>query len=150
MYAIKSTIASELRIIAPFAATTGHNRQNTPIGESLRINSIHFIQIELHFSKASITPLLDKPVNAVTKEERKRLAHLLKNMNTTITGVRGFNEAIITQGGVNTREINPSTLESRQCSGLYIVGEMLDIDAVTGGYNLQIAWSTGYLAGISI
>lgn len=92
----------------------------------------------------------DKPVNAVTKEERKRLAHLLKNMNTTITGVRGFNEAIITQGGVNTREINPSTLESRQCSGLYIVGEMLDIDAVTGGYNLQIAWSTGYLAGISI
>ena len=68
MYAINNTIASELRIIAPFVATTGHNRQNTPIGESLRINSIHFIQIALHFSKASITPLFfSSPTRMIEK-----------------------------------------------------------------------------------
>lgn len=92
----------------------------------------------------------NKQVNAVTKEERRRLAFLLKNLKITISSLRGFNEAIITQGGVNVKEINPSTLESKLCKGLYIAGELLDIDAVTGGYNLQAAWSTGRLAGLSI
>ena len=68
----------------------------------------------------------------------------------TITGTRAFNEAIITQGGVKTKEINPSTMESKIVPGVYFAGEVLDLDALTGGFNLQIAWSTGYAAGSSI
>lgn len=92
----------------------------------------------------------DKKVNSVTKEERSRLAHVLKNLSCTISGLRGYNEAIITRGGINVKEINPATMESKKCRGLYFAGEVIDVDAVTGGYNLQIAWSTGYLAGTSI
>lgn len=90
-----------------------------------------------------------KPVNTVTKEERERLVHTLKALPFTIKSLRGWNEAIITRGGVRVSDINPSTMESRQVSGLYFAGEVLDVDALTGGYNLQIAWSTGYLAGES-
>ena len=75
---------------------------------------------------------------------------LLKAFPLTLTGLRGFEEAIITRGGVSVKEVNPSTMESRLVSGLYFAGEVLDLDAMTGGYNLQIAWSTGYLAGSSI
>ena len=67
----------------------------------------------------------------------------------TLTNLRGYNEAIITKGGVSVKEVDPGTMESKKVSGLYFAGEVLDLDAVTGGYNLQIAWSTGYLAGIS-
>ena len=91
----------------------------------------------------------DKQVNAVTKEERRRLAEVTKHFTLTLTGLRGFNEAIITQGGVTVKEVNPSTMESKKLPGLYFAGEVLDLDAVTGGYNLQIAWSTGMLAGRS-
>ena len=91
----------------------------------------------------------DKQVNAVTKEERRRLAEVTKHFTLTLTGLRGFNEAIITQGGVTVKEVNPSTMESKKLLGLYFAGEVLDLDAVTGGYNLQIAWSTGVLAGRS-
>ena len=93
---------------------------------------------------------MDKPVNAITKEERRRLVGLFKAFPFTITGTRGFKEAIITQGGVSVKDIDPATMESRRIKDLYLVGELLDLDALTGGYNLQIAWSTGYLAGISI
>ena len=93
---------------------------------------------------------MDKPVNAITKEERRRLVGLFKAFPFTITGTRGFKEAIITQGGVSVKDIDPATMESKQIKDLYLVGELLDLDALTGGYNLQIAWSTGYLAGISI
>ena len=65
----------------------------------------------------------------------------------TVTGVRGYEEAVITKGGVSVRDVNPSTLESKRIQGLYFAGELLDLDALTGGYNLQIAWSTGHLAG---
>lgn len=92
----------------------------------------------------------DKRINSVTREERRNLAHILKNLCCTIKGPRGYNEAIITHGGVDVKEINPTTMESRKCRGLYFAGEVIDVDAVTGGYNLQIAWSTGYLAGISV
>ena len=68
----------------------------------------------------------------------------------TISGTRGFDEAVITKGGVSVKEIDPSTMESKSVSGLYFAGEVLDVDAVTGGFNLQIAWSTGHLAGSSI
>lgn len=93
---------------------------------------------------------MDKPVNAITKEERRRLVGLFKAFPFTITGTRGFKEAIITQGGVSVKNIDPATMESKRIKDLYLVGELLDLDALTGGYNLQIAWSTGYLAGISI
>lgn len=91
-----------------------------------------------------------KKVNEITKEERKRLVTLLKQFRFKLASTRGFNEAIITRGGVNVKEINPATMESKIVSGLYFAGEVIDVDALTGGYNLQIAYSTGYLAGISI
>lgn len=92
----------------------------------------------------------DKKVNEISKEERQQFVHLIKNLPLTITGTRSFVEAIITQGGVRVKDINPSTMESKLVNGLYFAGEVLDLDAVTGGFNLQIAWSTGYLAGMSI
>lgn len=92
----------------------------------------------------------DKKVNEISKEERKHLVYLLKHLPLTIKGLRGWNEAIITKGGISVKDVNPSTMESKLVQGLYFCGEVLDLDALTGGYNLQIAWSTGYLAGISI
>lgn len=91
-----------------------------------------------------------KKVNEITKEERERLVDIIKNLPLHILGVRGYNEAIITKGGVSVKEINPKTMESKLISNMYFAGEVLDLDALTGGYNLQIAWSTGYLAGSSI
>lgn len=92
----------------------------------------------------------DKKVNEISKEERKRLVTLLKALPIIITGTRGWNEAIITRGGISVKDVNPSTMESKKVKNLYICGEVLDLDAMTGGFNLQIAWSTGYLAGNSI
>ena len=92
----------------------------------------------------------DKKVNLISKEERQHFVSLIKNFEMTITRLRDFNEAIITKGGVNVKEINPSTMESKSVQGLYFVGEVLDLDALTGGFNLQIAWSTGYAAGSCI
>ena len=77
------------------------------------------------------------------------MVDILKSMTMTVVGTRGFSEAIVTQGGVNVKEVNPSTMESKLVKGLYFAGEVLDLDAVTGGFNLQIAWSTGCLAGVS-
>lgn len=92
----------------------------------------------------------DKKVNLISKEERQHFVSLIKNFEMTITGLRDFNEAIITKGGVKVKEINPATMESKLVQGLYFVGEVLDLDALTGGFNLQIAWSTGYAAGSCI
>lgn len=91
----------------------------------------------------------DKRAGDVTREERRGLAELLKHLTLTIAGTRDWNEAIITKGGISVKEVNPSTMESRRVKGLYFCGEVLDVDALTGGYNLQIAWSTGHLAGVS-
>ena len=91
----------------------------------------------------------DKKVNAVSKEERRQLGWLLKHLTMHVTGLRDYKEAVITKGGISVKEIVPSTMESKLVKGLYFAGEVLDLDAVTGGFNLQIAWSTGYLAGIS-
>lgn len=90
-----------------------------------------------------------KKVNEITKEERKCLVELIKGMTLTVASTRSFNEAIITQGGVNVKDVNPATMESKLVKGMFFAGEVLDIDALTGGYNLQLAWSTGYLAGLS-
>lgn len=89
----------------------------------------------------------EKKVNEISREERKELVSLIKNWKLTIKGTRGFTEAIITQGGVSVKEVNPSTMESKKIPGLFLAGEMLDVDALTGGFNLQLAWSTGYQAG---
>ena len=89
----------------------------------------------------------EKQLNAITKKERLDFVALIKDMKLTVTGLRGFNEAIITRGGVSTSEINPSTMEAKKIEGLYFAGEVIDVDAQTGGFNLQIAWSTGHLAG---
>lgn len=92
----------------------------------------------------------EKKVNEITRQERQQIIGAVKDFRLTITGLRDYKEAIITQGGISVREVNPSTMESKRVRNLYFAGEVLDLDAVTGGFNLQIAWSTGYLAGISV
>lgn len=112
----------------------------------------------VHLLPAKLMPVIvqrsgiseEKKVNEITREERHRIVQEIKAFTLTLTGVRSYKEAIITQGGVSVKEVNPSTMESKLVSGLYFAGEVLDLDAVTGGFNLQIAWSTGYLAGKSI
>ncbi|MGN0318879.1 MAG: NAD(P)/FAD-dependent oxidoreductase [Lachnospira sp.] len=100
--------------------------------------------IPVIISLSGIAP--DKKVNEITREERLRLISVIKNLTMTLISVRGFNEAIITQGGVNVKEINPSTMESKLVENVYFAGEVLDVDAVTGGFNLQVAWSSAYAA----
>ena len=92
----------------------------------------------------------DTRVNHITREQRQRLLRLLKAFPVAVSGARPIDEAIVTAGGVSTREVNPRTMESKLVSGLYFAGEVLDLDAYTGGFNLQIAWSTGYVAGNSV
>lgn len=92
----------------------------------------------------------NKKVNVITKEERKNLVYLLKNLKAKIKGLRPIEEAIVTAGGINTLEIDPSTMKSKIISNLSFAGEVIDVDAFTGGYNVQIALSTGYIAGSSI
>lgn len=92
----------------------------------------------------------DTKVNAITREQRQRLLQLFKAFPVSISGTRPIDEAIVTAGGVSTKEINPRTMESKQVQGLYFAGEVLDLDAYTGGFNLQIAWSTGFVAGKSV
>jgi hypothetical protein len=89
-------------------------------------------------------------VNSITKQQRRKLVELFKQFPVSIKGPRPIEEAIITSGGVSTKEINPKTMESKLVSGLYFAGEIIDVDAYTGGFNLQIAWSTAYLAGMNI
>ena len=129
------------RILREFDAN--HNKQYKNSIDSLFPAKLKPVMIEL----SEIEP--EKKVNEITKEERQRLVHLIKDFTMTLTGLRGYNEAIITKGGVSVKEIDPGTMESKKMKGLYFAGEVLDLDAVTGGYNLQIAWSTGYLAGIN-
>ena len=96
--------------------------------------------------EAGISP--EKPVHDITKEERRKITDVLKKLPLTLKGTGGFQEAVITKGGVSVKEIDPSTMESKIIKNLYFAGELLDVDAYTGGFNLQIAWSTGYLAGM--
>lgn len=101
--------------------------------------------IPVIIERSGIDP--DKKVNEITKEERRHLVEATKKLTFTLTGLRSFKEAIITQGGIEVKGVNPSTMESKYVKGLYFAGEVLDLDAVTGGFNLQIAWSTGWAAG---
>ena len=101
--------------------------------------------IPVIIEKSGINP--NKKVNEINKKERHRLVNLLKNFEVVIKGFRPIDEAIITSGGINIKEINPKTMESKLVEGLYFAGEIIDVDAYTGGFNLQIAYSTGYTAG---
>ena len=101
--------------------------------------------ISVIIEKSNINP--DKKVNEITKEERKNLVKLLKHFELEIKDFRPIDEAIITSGGINVKEINPKTMESKKVKGLYFAGEIIDVDGYTGGFNLQIAYSTGYMAG---
>lgn len=92
----------------------------------------------------------DKKVNVISKEERLKFVHLIKHFTMTLNGLRDYNEAIITRGGVKVKEIDPGTMESKLMKNVYFIGEVLDLDALTGGFNLQIAWSTAYAAGNNI
>lgn len=103
--------------------------------------------IPVVIEKTKINPY--KRVNEITKEERTKIVQILKCFEITINGVRPVEEAIITSGGISTKEINPKTMESKIIKGLYFAGEIIDVDALTGGFNLQIAWSTGYTAGMN-
>jgi predicted Rossmann fold flavoprotein len=97
-------------------------------------------------TKCGINP--HQKVNTITKEQRKKLVSVIKSFDLTVISKAGFDEAVITSGGVNLNEINAKTMESKFVKGLYFTGEVLDLDANTGGYNLQIAFSTGALAGM--
>ncbi len=97
---------------------------------------------------SEITP--DKQVNEVTRQERHRLVKLMQKSHLYRQKLRDFPEAIVTGGGISVKAINPTTMELKEISHLFAAGELIDVDSVTGGYNLQVAWSTGYLAGISV
>ena len=121
-----------------------HNRQFKNAITKLFPTKLIPVMLEL----GGIDP--EKKVNSIEKEERKQFVHLIKHFRMTLTGLRDYPEAIITKGGVNVKEIDPGTMESKLVKGLYFAGEVLDLDALTGGFNLQIAWSTGYAAGNAI
>lgn len=130
------------RILREFEG--GRNKQFKNVIGALYPTSMRSIMIEL----SGICP--EKPVHDITKQERERILDLTKAFPFTLTGMGEFKEAIITRGGVSVREIDPSTMESKKIHGLYFIGEVLDVDAVTGGFNLQIAWSTAWLAAQSV
>ena len=141
---LKPALAEEQldkRVLRDFESN--HNRQFKNAVDGLFPAKLKPVMVEL-----SGIPE-EKKVNEITKEERLKFVRLIKDFTMTLTSLRGYNEAIITKGGVSVKEIDPGTMESKRVHGLYFAGEVLDLDAVTGGYNLQIAWSTGYLAGIS-
>ncbi len=130
------------RILRDFAERQNHYFKNS-LSKLVPSKMIPVI-VEL----SGISP--EKPVHEITRQERERLVAVLKGIEMTVTGPRDFAEAVITRGGVSVRDVTPQTMESKKIPGLYFAGEVLDLDAVTGGYNLQIAWSTGYLAGLSV
>ncbi len=130
------------RLLRDFEAN--QNRQFKNALDGLFPSGLIPVMVEL----SGIDP--SRKVNEISHEERKAFGSLIKALPLTVTGTGGFEEAIITQGGVDVREINPSTMESKKVKGLYFAGEVLNLDALTGGFNLQIAWSTGYLAGDSV
>ena len=131
----------DARILRDFDKNKNKNFENS-LGKLLPSKMITAV-----IKKTGIDPL--KKVNSITRQEREILCRTLKNYEITVNGNRGFNEAIITRGGIDVKNINPSTMESKKIKGLFFAGEMIDVDAQTGGFNLQIAWSTGFVSGRS-
>lgn len=131
----------DARLIREFEEN--HNKQFKNALDKLFPTKLIPVMVELSGIPA------DKKCNEISKEERGHFAKLIKELQMTVVDTRPFAEAIITQGGIAVKEVDPKTMESKLVQNLYIAGEVLDLDAFTGGYNLQIAWSTGYLAGIN-
>ncbi len=129
------------RILRDFKKYINKDFKNA-LGDLLPIKMIDII-----IKRSGIDPY--KKVNSITKEERGRLVSCIKKFELNFAGLRGFDEAIITKGGINVKEIDPSSMKSKIIDNLYFAGEIIDVDALTGGYNLQIAWSTGRLAGLA-
>ena len=129
----------DTRVLSDFSKQLNRDFQNS-LGALLPSKIIPFM-----VRKSGIKG--DTKVNNITKEQRSSLINVLKNLTLEISGFRPIKEAIITQGGISVNEINPSTMESKIVKNLYFAGEIIDVDAYTGGYNLQIAFSTGALAG---
>ncbi len=129
----------DARILSDFAKYNNKDFQNA-LDDLLPRKLIPVI-----ISLSGIAP--HKKVNSITKEERRRLSDCIRSLRVRLDGFRPINEAIVTKGGVTVGEVNPKTMESKLCRGLYFAGEVLDVDAYTGGYNLQIAFATGALAG---
>lgn len=132
----------DARLLREFKDT--RNKQISNVIGSLYPSSLVPVMLKLSEIPA------EKPIHDVTREDRNRLIRTTKDLQITLNGLRGYNEAIITQGGIKVKEVNPTTMESRLVDGLRFAGEVLDVDAFTGGYNLQIAWSTGWAAGSTI
>ena len=130
------------RLVREFEA--GQNKQFKNVIHTLFPAKLVPVMIE----QSGILP--EKKVNEISREERQEFVRKIKDLELTATGLRYYNEAIITKGGVAVKEILPSTMESKLVKGLYFIGEVLDLDAVTGGFNLQIAWSTAYAAAVSV
>ena len=130
----------EKRLLREF--DTWRNKNISNVVEQLLPRKMVPVFLEM----AQIPP--EKKVREISRQERHRMTELMKGLTMNIRGVRGFEEAIITRGGVHVKEINPATMESKKIKNVYFAGELLDVDAETGGYNLQIAWSTGYVAGV--
>lgn len=128
----------DARLLREFEA--GQNKQFKNVITGMFPAKLYPVMLEL----GGIAP--DKKVHEITKNERQEFIQKIKKFPLTITGLRNFREAIITQGGVKVKEIDPKTMESKKVQGLYFIGEVLDLDAVTGGFNLQIAWSTAKAA----
>ncbi|MFH0792152.1 MAG: NAD(P)/FAD-dependent oxidoreductase, partial [bacterium] len=120
-----------------------HNRQFKNVLEDL----LPIRLISEIIRQAKISP--DKVANLITKEERRQIVSLLKGIKMTATGLAGYDNAIITTGGISLEEIDNRTMKSKKYDNLYIAGELIDLDGPTGGYNLQLCWTTGYLAGES-
>jgi predicted Rossmann fold flavoprotein len=130
----------DLRILRDFEQEKNKEYKNS-LFELLPRKLINYV-----IEKSEINP--NKKVNEITKKERQKLVKLIKALEFTIKGTRPIEEGIITSGGINIKEINPSTMESKLVKNLYFAGEVIDVDAYTGGFNLQIAYSTGYTAGM--
>ena len=128
----------EQRVLREFQSN--HNRQFKNVAASLFPSKLRPVMVELSGIPS------EKKINEITKEERKRFISLIKDFQMTLTRTREYKEAIITQGGVNVKEIDPGTMESKLVKHLYFAGEVIDVDALTGGFNLQVCWSTAYLA----
>ena len=131
----------DARILRDFA-----EKQNESIYEGIR-GLLPKDMVPLILDRAGIPT--NTPVHEITKEQRRSILETLKRLKFTVAGKRPVEEAIITHGGVKVSEVDPKTMESKKCPGLYFAGEVLDVDAYTGGFNLQIAWATAYAAGTS-
>lgn len=151
-------LGKKIQVIIDLKPALNHEQLENRIIRDFEVNkNKHLINGLDKLLPKSLIPIIikrtgiseNKPINAITKKDRDVLVHTLKNLSFDFASFRDINEAIITKGGINVKEINPKTMESKLISGIYFAGEVLDVDGFTGGFNLQIAWSSAYSAAIA-